>query len=575
MEAAGTLGQAVGQLVAIFAAAVLVVVVLRRLKVPSIAGLIVAGMIIGPQILGIVPDVHRVEALAEVGVVLLLFGIGLELSLDRLRRMWQPILIGGALQMAGTVGATVAGATLFGLPLPSAIFLGFLIAVSSTAIVLRGLETRGELEAAHGRLTLGILVFQDLSVIPMMLAIPILAGEGGSLTDIVLALGKAAAVLVGVVALGRFVVRRLLDLVAGTRERDLFVLTVSVICLGIAWIGAQAGISLALGAFLAGIVVAGTRYRHQALSELIPFREVLTSLFFISVGMLLDPRALVEAPLPILGLTAGILIGKFLIIFAVGLAMRLPLRVSVLSGVALAQVGEFSFVMAHAAEGRGLLDPTFMSQLSVAVTLSMLVTPILLMAGPHLAAGVVRLTVLERLLGVRTPEDLKGASAAQLRDHVVIAGYGLTGQELARELTEHGVPHVIVDLNPENVRAAEAHGYRAYFGDVTSPEVLRSMGLERARELVVCINDSAAVARAVEAARRVAPDVKILVRTAYARDVETLLAAGADEVIPAEVQVAVEVAATVLRRAGMERDRLAERVDGIRGRLRDQFPAHR
>jgi CPA2 family monovalent cation:H+ antiporter-2 len=569
-------GQSVlGELLVIFALAVLVVLVLGRLRVPSIAGFIVAGMLLGPGALNLVPDPHQVESLAEVGVVLLLFGIGLELSFDRLKRLWRPVLIGGTLQMVGAIGATAALAVAFGMAWRPAVFLGFLVAVSSTAIVLRGLEERGELEAVHGRLVLGILVFQDLCVIPMMLAIPILAGQAGSPAEIASALGRAAAVLVGVVLVGRPLVKRVLALVAATRQRDLFVLTVCVVCLGIAWIGSLAGVSLALGAFLAGVVVADTEFRHQALAELIPFEEVLVSLFFISIGMLVDPRVLLAHPGPVLALLAVILAGKFVVMLAVGAWMRLPMRASVLAGAGLAQVGEFSFVMAHTAEGATLLPAPLAEWLSVAVTLSMLVTPLLLAAAPKLAAGLGRIPGLHRLLEVRTAEDLAAHHAAELEHHVIVAGYGLTGRELARELLEHAVPHVVVDMNPENVRDAAARGHAACFGDVTSPEVLRALGAARARELVLCINDSRAVTYAVKSARKVAPDLRIIVRTPYIRDVPLLLDAGATEVVPAEVQVALEIAGQVLRRRGLADDHVAGRLEGMRDRLAEELTGER
>ncbi|MBI2881114.1 MAG: cation:proton antiporter [Candidatus Tectomicrobia bacterium] len=557
-------------LVVIFAVAVAAVALLRRVGVPPIAGFILAGALLGPRSFGLIQDVERVDVLAEIGVVLLLFGIGLEISLGRLRRLWRPIVFGGALQVGITVLATASLARLFGQPVGTSVFLGCLVAVSSTAIVLRGLEARGELEAPHGRLTLGILVFQDLSVVPMMLAIPLFAGQGATGWNLAGAMLKAAAVLAGVLFAARLLVPRALGWIAGTRQRDLFVLTVFLVCIGTAWAASTAGVSLALGAFLGGLVVAGSEYRHQALADLIPFREVLTSVFFVSVGMLLDPEVIWGNVGPILLLLVGILAGKFAVVFAAAAVLRLPLRVCVLAAAALAQVGEFSFVLARAAGGTGLLAGWLESNLFAAVILSMLVSPLGLALGPHLAAGIGKIRMLTLLLRVRTAEDAV-KRVRTWHDHVIIAGYGVAGQELARSLRECGVPYVIADLNPHNVRQAAAQGEPAYFGDVTSPEVLELLGAAHARELVLVINDPTAAERAAGAARRVAPNLYILVRSRYLSDLPSLVRAGANRVIPAELEAAVEVVAHVLGRHGCGGDQVADRLSRVRRRREERL----
>lgn len=544
------------ELLVIFAVAVVVVMALRKIGLPPIAGLIVAGVLLGPGVLGLVGDAQQVEVLAEVGVVLLLFGIGLELSLNRLLRLLRPILLGGGLQVL--LSLTVVFAVAYGLdfPLGQAALLGCMLALSSTAIVLRGLESRGEIDAPHGRLTLGILLFQDLCVVPMLLLIPILAGVSGDSASTWLTLAKAAGVLVAVLVLSRFMVPRLLELVARTRQRELFVLTVLVVCLGTALIAAQVGVSLAAGAFLAGLVVAGSDYRHQALSDLIPFREVFTSFFFISVGMLLEPVLLVQSPGPILLLLVAIILGKSLLVFLVGAIMRLPLRVCVLSGVALAQVGEFAFVLAQQARPYGLLQDPLDGQLTSAFILSMFVTPLLLAFAPHIAAGMGHIRVLTRLWGVKTadevPEELR-----QSRDHVIIAGYGLAGQSLAAALKNCGIPFVVVDLNPANVRLAAAKDLPAFYGDVTSPEVLHKLGIEHSNEVVLTINDPVAEERAVRAVRRTASDIHLVVRTRYVADVDSLTAAGANMIIPAEREAAISIVRQVLNRHCVAEDQIA------------------
>jgi CPA2 family monovalent cation:H+ antiporter-2 len=552
-------------LVVIFFVAVTVVALLRRIGVPSIAGFILAGMLAGPQALGLVEDIKEVEILAEVGVVLLLFGIGLELSLDRLRHLWRPIVVGGTLQVGISILVAFVVAGYFGYAVGPSVFIGCLVAISSTAIVLRGLEARGELDAPHGRLTLGILIFQDLCVVPMMLAIPFLAGQGATGLNLLVALFKAVVVLAGVLFAARLLVPRVLDWIARTRQRDLFVLTVFLVCIGTAWAASAAGVSLALGAFLAGIVVAGSEYRQQALADLIPFREVLTSIFFVSVGMLLHPNALWVNVWTILILLGAIVGGKFMVVFATGTMMRLPLRVCVLAAAALAQVGEFSFVLARAAEGTGLMDDRLASNLFAAVILSMLVAPLGLAFGPKLAAGVGRIRVLTTLLHVRTAEDAE-RRVREWRDHVIIAGYGVAGEELARSLRECAVHYVIVDLNPENVRRATSQGEPAYFGDVTSQEVLERLGAEHARELVLVINDPAATERTIEAARRVAPHLHIVVRSRFLADTPPFLSAGANKVVPAELEAAIEVVSHVLGRHQVGEDGIHLQLSRLRSR---------
>jgi CPA2 family monovalent cation:H+ antiporter-2 len=371
-----------------------------------------------------------------------------------------------------------------------------------------------------------------------------------------------------VILIARYLMPKILSYVASTRQRNLFTLAMVLACLGTAWIISSAGISLALGAFLAGIVVAGSEYRHQALADLTSFRDVFSSLFFVSIGMLLAPAAILEGIVPILLILAAILVGKFLIVSATGALMKLPLRVAVLAGVSLAQVGEFSFVMERAAAGTGLLPDPLDSWILAAAILSMLITPFAIELGPRMAAGAGKMRVLTRLLRVREAEEAEG-SAKTMRDHVIIAGYGFAGEALARSLEGGSVPYIIVDLNVDNTRKAITSGLPAYFGDVTSPEVLESVGIDHARELVIVINDSLAVEQTIRAARSVSKDVYIVARTNYFLHFDRLIKAGADEVIPAEREAAVEVTARVLDRHNCSHDHVLQSITRIRGRRHD------
>ncbi|MDH4246222.1 MAG: cation:proton antiporter [Deltaproteobacteria bacterium] len=558
-------------LVVISLAAVVVVGLVQRIGLPAIAGLIIAGIIIGPNTLGLIGDPHQVEVLAEVGVVLLLFGIGLELSLDRLSRLWRLILLGGTLQMGLTGALVLALAVPLGMALPTAVFLAFLVSISSTAIVLRSLQARMELETPHGMLIMGVLVYQDLAVVPMVLLLPLLSGGMGSPMELSLSLLTAVGVLAGVLMASLILVPRALALVAATRQRNLFVMAVFVVCMGTAWTVSQAGISLALGAFLAGLVVSGSEYRTQALSDIIPVREVLTSVFFVSIGMLLDPWLLWERALPILVLLGLVLAGKFLAMFLTAALMRLPLRVAVLSAGALAQVGEFAFVLSHTPDGRALLVEPLGGDLTAAIILSMTLTPLLLTASPHLAAGVARIRVITRLMHVVSAAE-SVEIGRHLKAHVIIAGGGITGLELAKSLQSNEVPYILVDMNMENIRLARTAGHRIVFGDASNAEVLEHLGIHHARELVIAINDPNAVIATVRVARQMASGLHIVARTRYLGDVPYIRAAGADTIIPAELESAVSVSEFVLLRHGISEEAVERHISNIRSRYGENRP---
>jgi CPA2 family monovalent cation:H+ antiporter-2 len=534
-------------LVVIFAVAVAIVLLLRRVGIPSIAGFILAGVIVGPHSLGLVSDPDEVLRLAEIGVALLLFGIGMELSLDSVRRLWQPILLGGGLQVIVTTAVAAAIFLASGVRAGVAVLLGCVVAVSSTAVVLSALRSRSEIDAPHGRVALGILIFQDLCVVPMILVIPLLAGGSTSPLTLLWTVAKAVVVIAAVIVGARLVVPRFLGVIARTRQRDLFVLSVFLVSVGTAWLVSTTGVSLALGAFLAGLVVAGSEYRHQAMSDLVPFREVFASLFFVSVGMLLSPASIAANAASILVMLVAIIVGKGVIAILAGLALRIPLRVCVLAGLALAQAGEFSFVLLSSGRGAMTMPQPLTDNLTVAVILSMLLAPLVIAVAPRVSAGVGWAPAITRRLGIRTPGE-RAESAAALRDHVIIAGYGLAGQDLAQSLEDFGIPFLVVDLNAENVRRAIQQTMPAYFGDVTSPEVLELLGARNARELVIVINDAAASERAVHAARSVAPGLPVLVRARYATDVSRLFLAGATQVIVAELEASVEITRRVLDR---------------------------
>ena len=553
----------------ILGVAVIVVVVFYRLKLPAVAGFILSGILVGPQGLQLVDDSRHIEVLAEVGVALLLFGIGLELPLQKLRRLWKLAAVGGILQVGISTATAFVVGTAVGLSSNSAILIGFVVALSSTAIVLRGLQERGEVDAPHGRLILGILVFQDFSVVPIMLMIPLLAGVELSAGTFSVTLAKSIGIVLVVLFLAILIVPRILKLVAQTRQRHLFILTVFVVCLGIAWLVTRSGASLAIGAFLAGLVVAGGEYRHQALADMISFREIFASLFFVSVGMLLSPDTILSNLAPIIAILAAILLGKSAIVFITALVMRMPLRVCLISALALAQVGEFSLILLYAMQGTGLVATSVENNLVSAAILSMLITPFFMSYGPRLAAGLGKFSRLRHMMEGQSAEDVAD-TVRHMRNHIIVAGYGFAGKELSQVLVENSIPYIIVDLNIDNVGRASREVGNAFFGDITSETVLTQLGIQSARELVLLINDPAASEQAVRVARAAAPHLFITVRTTYLLDVETLLAAGANEVVPAEREAAVQVMTQVMTRQQVGLTEITRQASGIRDHLDEE-----
>ncbi len=553
------------ELAIVAALAVAVTVILSRLKLPTVAGLLLAGALLGPFGLRLVSSVAAIEVLAEVGVVLLLFSIGLEFSLARLRDILRQVALGGFLQVGLTTGATTLIAVALGQPLGRGVFYGFAFALSSTAIVLRALTERRELDAPHGKFIVGTLIFQDLCVVPMVLIVPLL-GSSGPVGDAVLsigiALGKAALVVVGTVLVARFVVPKILGWVDASRSREVFLLAILTLCIGTAWLTSMVGLSLALGAFLGGMVVADTEYSHRAMGDILPLRDAFVSVFFVSLGMLFDVRVVAAHPLLVGALLAGFLLAKGLLATLAAMAMRFPSRVAWLAGVGLAQFGEFGFVLARLAQSNGVVDEAAVSPLLAAGIASMFLTPLFVRAAPHITAGERLLAPLERLIGVRSIDEAD--ESRKLENHVVIVGFGVAGLLAARSLNAAGAPFVVLELNADNVRRGKALGLPVYYGDATSEEALGHAHLAEARLVVLLMNDQQAAQRVVDTVRRIAPNVPVLMRTRYLAEREGLMKMGARDVVAEEVEGAVEVIARLLRSIEVPRNVIDETIQGIR-----------
>lgn len=529
-----------GELVVVSTLAASVALVLRRLRVPTIAGFLCAGALLGPHGLALVKSSEFIEQMADVGVVLLLFTIGLEFSVAHLRDVFKQAAIGGIAQMILTIVVTYIIARALGVSSAQSVFYGFVFALSSTAVVLRLLAERGESDAPHGRFILGTLIFQDLCVVPMVLIIPLLAGEksfmAGSM-EISIALIKATLLIVATFFLSRRVVPVLFRWVDSTQSREIFLLTIVSLCLGTAWLTGQVGLSLALGAFLAGMIVADTEYRHRAMGDVLPLRDAFLSLFFVSLGMFFDARLLTTQPLTIFLLVSGFVLLKGFLATVSALLLRFPARVSWLAGVGLAQFGEFGFVLTQVALAEGVVTAPDVQPVLTAGVISICMTPLLLMAAPHMTAGERILAPLEKLLGVRGIDSLRDPKHTY-QNHVVMIGFGVAGQQCARELAERQLPFLAIELNAANVRTGRKMGLPVYYGDASSAEALQHAHLPSAKLVLIMINDPQAVLRILDTLRRVAPTVPILVRTHYVADRERLLQLGATEVIVEEIEAA-------------------------------------
>ncbi len=555
-------------LLIIFLVSVPVAFLCLRLKLPLLVGLMITGIVIGPYGLGLIKELEAIEILAEIGVVLLLFTIGLEFSLRRLREMKRLVLLGGGLQVGLTIAATTVVAVFFGRGMNQAVFFGFLVALSSTAIVLKSYVERNEIDAPHGRAGVGILLFQDISIVLMMLMVPILGGkDASSFSAIALSLGTSLLALVVIVLGAWFFVPILLKHVVRLRSPEVFLLTVVLLSLGTAWVTAQFGLSLALGAFIAGMVLADSDYSHQITSEILPFRDVFNSIFFVSIGLLLSLGALFENITTVLLWVLFLFVGKALIIWAVVQFLGFPQRISAMTAIGLAQIGEFSFVLAKVGRGVDLLPDSDYQSFLAASIISMIATPFMIAAAPRFGY------FIQSFLSdgksnepeENLEEDIHLTSSGGLNNHVIIVGYGLNGRNLARVLRAVLVPYTILELNADVVREAKEKGEKINFGDATRREVLKHAEIEHASALVLAISDPQAGRRAVRNARQLSEDVHIIVRTRYISEINELLELGANEVIPEEFETSIEIFSRVLQRYGVARNVIDDQTEKIRG----------
>lgn len=545
----------------LLASAVLVVVLFRSLHLPPLLGYILVGVAVGPFALAWIPDTDEGRHLAEFGVVFLMFSIGLEFSLSKLSQLRRAVFGLGLAQVLLTLVAVLAVAATVGAPWQAALALGGAIAMSSTAIVIRVLAERLQLETAHGRDIIGVLLFQDLAVVPLLILIPAIAEGGGDLSQrLAYALIKAAVVLVALLFLGQRLMRGWFHVVARRRSHELFILNVLLITLGLAWLTERAGLSLALGAFLAGMLIAETEYRQQVDEDIRPFREVLLGLFFVTVGMRLDLSAVAANFVLTVALTALLVLFKFALVTLLARLFGATAGSALRTGLALAQAGEFSLVLVAQAQNVALFDRD-LSQLAVAaMLLSMLVAPFLIQASDKLA---LRWSSAEWMLRSLALHRVAAQSLAT-EGHVIVCGYGRTGQRLAHMLEQERIDAIALDTDPERVRGAAAAGEKVVYGDASRHETLVAAGIARASALVITFADTRLALRILHHVRALNPGLPVIVRTLDDSDMDSLIAAGASEVVPETFESSLMLASHALVLLGVPLRRVVRRIREVR-----------
>ena len=548
--AAGTAPAFLTETVALVVAGALIAYICFRLRLVPIVGFLIAGVLIGPHALGLVKNQALVDATAEIGVILLLFTIGIEFSIEKLGSIQKLIFGGGIAQVGLSIVATTAILAAFGVDWKVGVFTGMLVAMSSTAIVLKLLADNGETGSESGQVALGLLIFQDLAIVVMVLMIPTLgASGGGGALGVAWALVKALLIIAAVLLIARRVMPGVLEMVAKTCSPELFLLTVIAICFGTAYLTSLAGVSLSLGAFLAGLMVSESRFSQHALSETLPLQILFSATFFVSVGMLLDVNFLIHN-LPIVAAAiAVVLLIKVATTWVSVKFLGYSAPVAAASALILAQIGEFSFVLSRAGSEEGLSAAgagEAGSQTFIAATVVLMVlTPFLMRIGSGLSEKMVAKRELAGLDSDENPESLGEPPA--LEDHVIVAGYGQAGRALVRVLAGSGIPFIITTLNPDGANEAEAEGLPVVRGDSTKPFFLQHVGIGNAKMMVIADDNPAMAHRIVSVARQINPTMRIVVRTRYTQEVDSLATAGADTVIAEELESIVQLFGEVLR----------------------------
>ncbi len=550
--------------------AILILTIFYRFQVPPVLGFLVTGILIGPYGLGILNGGQN-ELNADLGVVFLLFTIGVDLSLKELWKMKKALFMGGTLQILLTTFLTLIVCSSLGFSSATSVFLGFLISLSSTAIVLKVLQDRNEVYTQHGKTSLAILIFQDLAIVPLILITPLLAGDSlnfeGSFSTVFV---KGSLIILVFILSAKFLIPWIFYQVGRTGNKELFLVSVVFICLSTALFTSSIGLSLALGAFLAGIVISGSQYSQQAMGNIVPLRDMFMSFFFVSVGMLLNINYLLDH-LPILILASiALIFVKSIAGVAITFILGYPLRTTILTGLALSQVGEFSFVLSRLGVEYSLLtEDIYQAFLAVSI-ITMGVTPFLINASykpaDFLVTKISGTTYGMKLVHGLYSEPIKEEEQAEpeMKDHLIIVGFGFSGRTVSKAAKTAGIPYIIVDANPEIVRQEKQKGENIHYGDATFKIVLEHAGVKDARVLIIGISEAAATGKIVETAKQLNPNICIIAKVRDLQEMKRLNSLGADEIIPEEYETSVEIFVRLLEEYLVPREDIEKLVNDVR-----------
>lgn len=551
-------------LVIILIAALVGGMIARRLKLPVILGYLLGGIAVGPYGFGLVSDIGEIETLATIGVALLLFTLGLEFSLKTLRQMGRVAILGGMAQILATVALGLVVGLLLRWSLQEAVFFGFLIALSSTMIVLKLLMERGELDTAYGRVMIGILLVQDLAIVPMMVILPAIGdSEAGLLSALGMAALKAVLFLGAMVVLGLWVLPWIMRRVAGVRSRELFLLSVVALCLGTAFGTYFFGLSVALGAFVAGLLISESDYAHQALAEVIPLRDIFATLFFVSLGMLIDPSFLMDNIATVSVVVIAIIGGKFIICALIPRLFGYSAKAMLFVGAGLFQIGEFSFVLAAAALSLGVISKDLYDLTLTSAVITILLTPFALSLASALYSRLSQREGVARFLARRADPVLTGGGL-QLTSHAVICGHGRVGRSLAGVLERRGFSYLVIDCDPRVIDTLRARGVPCIYGDASNPEIISRAGLAKAKILVITIPDPIAAELTVSNALKINPKLNVVARVHLDSEAEKLRALGVAELVRPEFEAGLEMVRHTLHRFGVSSPEIQYIVNTLR-----------
>lgn len=530
------------EIVIILAVSLPILFLFKKLNIPSIIGFLIAGVIIGPFGFKIITETQHIEVMAEIGVILLMFTIGLEFSVEKLIKMKNVLFVSGGLQVMLTILFTGLLFYAFGLSINQSIYAGMLISLSSTAIVLKILVDQNELNAPFGKISVGILIFQDLAIVPMLILLPVLgATTDVSTSQMLIQLLISFGLIAVIILLAKYLVPKILFQIANLRVREVFIIGILLLVLGTAYLTESIGLSFSIGAFIAGIIISESDFSYEIVAEILPFKDAFNSIFFVSVGMLLNVAFMIENYIVVAAVISGIIVFKSGIIILIIKMMKYPSRIAIQAGLTLAQVGEFSFVLAQAGMGYDLISKEFFNIFLASSIVTMILTPFMIQLAPILAH---RFSFGE--VGKDHSDEDLDKETKLLKNHVIIVGFGLNGANLAAVLKETGIPYIVIELNPETVLRQKSLGENIIYGDSTKKEILHYAKVQEAKVIVFAISDPTSTRIALKMSKQMNPSVYAVVRTRYTSEIEDLMKMGADEVIPEEFETSLQIFNKVL-----------------------------